>query len=162
MALELWRQRRPIRELARMEREMGDMFGRLFQDWPWAGLMERGGTSVPPVDMIDRPEEVVVRADLPGLEQKDVEVTIQEGMLTIRGERKEEREEKKEDEREEKKEGENYYYSERAFGAFVRSMPLPPGVDPEKVKATFKNGILEIHLQKSKELKGKKVEIKAE
>jgi HSP20 family protein len=81
-------------------------------------------------------------------------VTIQEGILTIRGERNEEREEKKE--------GEDHYYSERAFGAFVRSMPLPPGVDSEKVKATFKNGILEVHLQKSKESKGKKIEIKAE
>jgi HSP20 family protein len=157
MALELWRHRgmgRPFRELARMEREMGDLFGRFFQDWPGAGLAERGRAWAPAVDMIDRPDEVVVRADLPGLEQKDVDVTIQEGMLTIRGERKEEREEKKE--------GQDYYCSERAFGAFVRSMPLPPGVDPEKVKATFKNGILEVHLQKSKESKGKKIEIKAE
>ena len=157
MALELWRHRgmgRPFRELARMEREMGDLFGRFFQDRSGPGLAERGRAWAPAVDMIDRPDEVVVRADLPGLEQKDVDVTIQEGMLTIRGERKEEREEKKE--------GQDYYCSERAFGAFVRSMPLPPGVDPEKVKATFKNGILEVHLQKSKESKVKKIEIKAE
>lgn len=138
MALELWRHRgmgRPFRELARMEREMGDLFGRFFQDRSGPGLAERGRAWAFAVDMIDRPDEVVVRADLPGLEQKDVDVTIQEGMLTC---------------------------SERAFGAFVRSMPLPPGVDPEKVKATFKNGILEVHLQKSKESKGKKIEIKAE
>jgi HSP20 family protein len=154
MALELWRQRRPFGELARMEREMGDLFGRFFHDWPAGGLATRGRAWTPAVDMIDRPDEVVVRADLPGLEQKDVDVTIQEGMLTIRGERKEEREEKKE--------GEDYYHAERAFGAFVRSMPLPPGVDPEKVKATFKNGILEVHLQKTKESKARKIEIKPE
>jgi HSP20 family protein len=157
MALELWRHRgmgRPFRELARMEREMGDLFGRFFQDWPGAGLAERGRVWAPAVDMIDRPDEVVVRADLPGLEQKDVDVTIQEGILTIRGERKAEREEKKEEE--------DYYYSERTFGTFIRTMPLPPGVDPEKVKATFKNGILEVHLQKTKESKSKKIEIKAE
>lgn len=99
MALELWRHRgmgRPFRELARMEREMGDLFGRFFQDWSGAGLAERGRAWTPAVDMIDRPDEVVVRADLPGLEQKDVD------------------------------------------------------------------GILEVHLQKSKESKGKKIEIKAE
>ncbi len=155
MALELWRGRgmaSPFRELARMERQMGDVFGRFFQDWPWAGLTERGRAWVPAVDMIDRPDEVIVRADLPGLEQKDVNVTIQEGVLTVRGERKAEPEEKEED----------YYCCERTFGAFARSLSLPPGVDAEKVKATFKNGILEIHLQKSKEAKGKKVEIKAE
>jgi HSP20 family protein len=73
-------------------------------------------------------------------------------VLTIRGQRKAEHEEKEED----------YYCCERAVGAFTRSLSLPPGVDADKVKATFKNGILEIHLQKSKEAKGKKVEIKAE
>jgi HSP20 family protein len=157
MAIELWRHRglaNPFRGLARMDREMGDLFGRFFQDWPGAGVAARGGAWAPPVDMIDRPDEVVVRADLPGLEQKDVDVTIEDGMLTIKGERKEEREEKKE--------GENYYCAERTFGVFVRSMPLPPGVDPGHVKATFKNGILEIHLPKTKESKGRKIEIQAE
>ena len=77
-----------------MEREMGDLFGRFFHDWPGAGLMERGRGWAPAVDMIDRLDEVVVRADLPGLEQKDVDVTIQEGTLIIRGERKEERKER--------------------------------------------------------------------
>jgi HSP20 family molecular chaperone IbpA len=71
--------------------------------------------------------------------------------LTIRGERKEETEEKKED----------YYYSERRYGLFARTLPLPAGVEADKVKATFKNGVLEVHLPKSKEAKGKKIEVKA-
>jgi HSP20 family protein len=102
--------------------------------------------------MVDRNDEVVVRADLPGLEQKDIDVTLQDGVLTIRGERKEEREGKEE----------SYYYSERSFGAFMRSLAPPPGVDYDKVKATFKNGILEIHLPKTKESKSKKVDVKVD
>ncbi len=151
MALELWRPRmRPFRELARLERDFGDVFGSFLRDWPWPTGEGRGWT--PAVDVVDKPDEVVIRADLPGLEQKDVDVTVQDGMLTIRGERKEEHEEKRED----------YYCCERSFGAFARTFPLPPGADAEKVKATFKNGILEIHMQKTKESKGKKIEVKAD
>ena len=151
MALETWRPRlmawSPFRELARVERDMEDMFGRLPQ-WPW-GERERGWA--PAVDMIDHKEEIVLRADLPGLEDKDIEVTVQDGALTIRGERKEEKEEKKED----------YYYSERCYGAFTRTLMLPAGVESDKVKATFSKGVLEIHLPKAKEAKGRKIEVKA-
>ena len=137
MALELWRHRGMGRTVPRAcSHGAGDGRsgpGDFPRTGPGPGSPNAARAWAPAVDMIDRPDEVVVRADLPGLEQKDVDVTIQEGMLTIRGERKEEREEKKE--------GLDYYCSERAFGAFVRSMPLPPGVDPEKVKATFKNGV---------------------
>ena len=151
MALELWRPRLmgwgPMREIARLEREMEDMFGRLPQ-WPF-GDRERGWA--PAVDMIDQKDEIVLRADLPGIDEKDIEVTVQDGTLTVRGERKEEKEEKKE----------NYYYSERTYGAFTRTLMLPTGVDPDKVKATFSKGVLEVHLPKAKEAKGKKVEVKA-
>jgi HSP20 family protein len=151
MALEQWRPklmaRSPFRELARWEREMEDMFGRL-PAWPW-GERERGW--VPAVDMVDHKDEIILRADLPGLDEKAIEVTVQDGMLTIRGERKEETEEKKED----------YYYSERTYGVFARTLPLPAGVDADKVKATFKKGVLEVHLPKAKEAQGKRIEIKA-
>jgi HSP20 family protein len=138
---------RPFRELARLEREMEDMFSR-FPTWPW-GERERGWA--PAVDMVDRKDEIVLRADLPGLEEKDIEVTVQDSNVTIRGERKEETEEKKDD----------YYWCERSYGAFVRTLPLPTGIDADKVKATFKNGVLEVHLPKAKEAKGKKIEVKA-
>jgi HSP20 family protein len=150
MALELWRPRLtrgPFRELARLEREMEDMFGRL-PAWPW-GERERGWA--PAVDMVDHKEEFVLRADLPGLDEKDIEVTVEDGTVTIRGERKEETEEKKED----------YYFSERTYGVFARTLPLPAGVEADKVRATFKKGVLEVHLPKAKETKGKKIEIKA-
>jgi HSP20 family protein len=150
MALERWRPRglarSPFRELAR---EMEETFGRFFPAWS----EERGGYPwTPAVDMADEKDAIVVKVDLPGLDQKDIEVTVQDGTLTIRGERKEEKEEKKD----------NYYCSERSYGAFLRSLPLPQGVEADQVKATFKKGVLEVRLPKAKEAKGKTVEIKAE
>ena len=142
----------PFREMARMEREMEDVFGRSFREWPWPRLAGEARGWAPAVDMIDRKDEVVHRADLPGLEQKDIEVSVEDGILTVRGERKEEREAKEED----------YYCCERWAGTFARSLTLPPGVESEKVKAVFRNGVLEIHLPKTKEAKGKKVEVKVE
>jgi HSP20 family protein len=146
MALELWRprlMRSPFREL---EREMEEMLAR-FPGWG-----EREAVWAPAVDMVDHKDELVLRADLPGLDEKDIDVTVQDGTLTIRGERKEEKEEKKED----------YYYAERRYGAFARSLTLPAGVEPDKVKAVFKKGVLEVHLPKAKEAKGKKIEVKSE
>lgn len=95
---------------------------------------------------------MLVRADLPGLEQKDVEVSVEDGMLTIRGERKEEKETKEED----------YYCCERWAGTFARSVALPGGIETDKVKASFRNGVLEVHLPKTKEAKAKKIDIKVE
>jgi HSP20 family protein len=157
MALELWRGKRglmrsPWRELAEMEHEMEDMFAPFFRGFPWRARPERTWRWAPAVDMVERNGEIVLRADLPGLAEKDVAVSVQDGMLTIRGERKEEHEEKEE----------SYYYCERSLGAFVRSVPLPPGVDADKIKATFKNGVLEVHVPKSKESAAKTIEIKAE
>jgi HSP20 family protein len=138
--------RGPFRELARLERDMEDMFGRL-PAWPW-GEREQGWA--PAIDMLDRKDEIVLRADLPGLQEKDIEVTVQGGAITIRGERREESEERKED----------YYCCERSHGVFARTLPLPTGVDADRVKATFKSGVLEVHLPKASEAKGKKIEIK--
>jgi HSP20 family protein len=86
------------------------------------------------------------------MDEKSIDVTVQNGTLTISGERKDEKEEKKED----------YYYAERTYGAFSRTLMLPTGVEADKVKATFKKGVLEVHLPKAKEAKGKKVDIKVE
>ncbi|HSD50117.1 MAG TPA: Hsp20/alpha crystallin family protein [Candidatus Methylomirabilis sp.] len=157
MALERWRpglglMRSPFRELSRLEREMEDLFGGLFRGLPFARLSGMARGLAPAVDMLDRKDEVVLRADLPGLEQKDIDVTVEEGVLTIRGERKGEREVKEED----------YYCCERWAGGFERSLTLPAGVSAEKIKATFKNGVLEVHLPKVEKAKGKRIEIKVE
>ena len=104
------------------------------------------------MDMLDRKDEVVLRVDLPGLEHKDIAVTVEEGMLTIRGERKGKKEAQEED----------FYCCERWAGAFERSLNSPPGVDTGNVKATFKQGVLEVRLPKVEKAKGRKVEVKAE
>lgn len=142
----------PIRDLARAGREMDDLFDRLFHHGPtaWGGM--KPAAWGPAVDIIDRKNEVILRADLPGLDQKDIEVTVQEGVLTLRGERKEEQETKEDD----------YYCCERTTGAFSRSLTLPPGVDPEKVEGSFKKGVLEIRVPKTKGAIKKKVNIQAE
>jgi len=111
---------------------MEGLFGRFFRDWSFPRLFGEARGVAPAVDMLDRKDEVILRADLPGLEQKDIDVTVEEGVLTIRGERKGEEEVKEED----------YYCCERWARSFERSLALPSGVDTDKVKGSFKNGIL--------------------
>jgi len=103
----------------------------------------------PLVDIVDKKDNILVKAELPGIDKKDVKISIGENSLTIRGEKKEEKEVKKED----------YYCCERAFGAYSRTIDLPVEVDKNKAKATFKNGILEITLPKKEEVKPKEIEI---
>ena len=152
MAIERWNPRRNLfrsrqREFGGLPR-LDDVFDQLMPAFSAAGESRMVS---PDIDVIDRKDELVVRADLPGLEEKNVQVEIRDGELTIRGERTEEREEKTED----------YYRAERWEGSFYRSLELPPSVDTERAEAKFKNGVLEIHLPKTKETKGKKIEIKA-
>ena len=154
MALELFRpglalRRTPFREF---EREMAEMMEHFFGDRPFPRVVRAAGGYTPPLDMVDRKEEVVIRVDLPGLEQKDIEVTVEEGMLTIKGTRKDEREIKEED----------YFACERWTGALMRTVVLPPGLEAEKMKAIFRNGVLEVHVPKTKEAKAKKIDIKIE
>ncbi len=109
-----------------------------------------GGEWSPLVDVIDKKDKVIVKAELPGVDKTDVKITISENALTIRGERKEEKEAQKED----------YYCCERAFGSYSRTIALPIEVDKNNAKASYKNGILEIILPKAEEVKPKEIEIK--
>lgn len=106
---------------------------------------------VPKVEVLQHNDQMTVRAELPGLTRDDVKVEFTDEALTISGERKEEKEEKRE----------GFYRSERSYGSFYRRLPLPEGVDPEKVTATFNNGVLEITMQTPKvEPRVRRVEIK--
>ena len=109
--------------------------------------------SMPRVDVIEREKEYCIKAEMPGLSEKDVEVTVSDGRLTIRGEKKEERQEEKE----------NYYLSERSYGSFQRSFQLPDTVDKDKIEATSKNGVLTIRLPKTEQAiqQEKRIAIKA-
>jgi HSP20 family protein len=150
MALELWRPRGPARSPLRgIAREMEEVFDRFFRDWPrlWGEGREMGLA----MDVIDRRDEILVRVDVPGVSEKDVEVTVDNGVLTVRGQRKEEHEDRDED----------YYAAERWAGAFSRAVTLPAAVDADRIKATLKHGVLEIRLPKAKEAVGRRIEVKA-
>jgi HSP20 family protein len=114
-----------------MDRMMAEAFGRM----PWVGAMGAGWT--PAVDVITRDGDMVIKAELPGMKREDVDVSFKDGVLSISGERKEE----------EEREGDNYLLKERRYGSFSRSMTLPEGVDESKVKASFKEGLLEVTVE---------------
>lgn len=107
------------------------------------------GAFWPSVDIYEDKEEIVCRAELPGMEIKDVEVRLEDSTLTIQGERRLFKEEKKE----------NYQRVESNYGTFTRSFTMPATIDRERVRADFKNGILEVHIPKRAEAKGKSIPI---
>ena len=109
------------------------------------------GAWAPPVDIFERHDHLVVRAEIPGVQKDDMGVQIENGVLTLHGERKQETEVKEE----------NAYRMERVYGTFTRSFSLPTTVDAAKVTATYKDGVLEVTVPKAETAKPKKVEIKA-
>ena len=104
----------------------------------------------PPLDISETDENILVKAEVPGIEPKDIDISVRGDTLTIKGEKKSEKEEK----------GKNYHYMERSYGAFSRSVTLPVPVKFEQVKAEYKKGILEITLPKSEKSKIKKIPVK--
>ena len=104
----------------------------------------------PSVDIIEDDKEYLVKADLPEVKKEDVKVTVENGVLTITGERKFEKEEK----------DKKYHRIERSYGNFFRSFTLPDAADGSKVNAEFKDGVLKVHLPKSEKTKPKAVEVK--
>jgi HSP20 family protein len=127
---------------------MDRLFDR-FLEPAWSEMPALGDWS-PTVDVSEDKDAVTVKAELPGVEQKDIAVSLQEGMLTIKGEKRAEKEEK----------DKHYHRIERSSGAFYRSIQLPSVVDAGKVAATFKDGVVTITLPKSPEAKGTTIPIK--
>lgn len=107
------------------------------------------GMTSPALDMYDNKNEIVVKAEVPGVDKKNINISISDNMLTIKGEMKKEEETKEED----------YYYSERTYGSFMRVLNLPAKVNDKKIKASFKDGILEIHMPKAAESKPKDIKV---
>ncbi|MGC2410981.1 MAG: Hsp20/alpha crystallin family protein [Methyloceanibacter sp.] len=152
------------RPLANLRREID----RLFDDLHWGGWRRpiartlfdvepfwRGSTGwggVPAVDMAEKDKEYEITAELPGMDEKNIDVKFADGVLTIKGEKKEEKEEKNKD----------YYLSERRYGSFQRSFQVPESVDGDKIEAKFVNGVLTVRLPKSPEAQKneKKIAIK--
>ncbi len=113
----------------------------------WGNGLERGWT--PAVDVYENKDSVVVKAELPGLDPKEVEISIEDGTLYLKGERKSESEGQRD----------GYHRLERSYGSFARAFTLPDSVDPEKVSAEYKDGLLSVTLPKREESKPKKVKI---
>ena len=143
-----WRKREEW-GLTQMRREMDRLFDRFFESWPLRGLAETGRW-MPSVDVSETEKELIVRAELPGMDPKEIDISMSGNVLTIKGERKHEREEKKE----------NFHMVERSSGSFSRSIQLPTEVKAEKIQATYKDGILSISMPKTKAEAVKKIEVK--
>ena len=129
---------------------MGNRLNRTLND-PYAPHTEDSfGAWAPPVDIFEKGDQLVIRAEIPGVRAENMEVRVENGVLTLHGERKQETEVK----------AENAYRMERVYGTFTRSFSLPTTVDAAKVAATCKDGVLEVTVPKAETAKPKKVEIK--
>jgi HSP20 family protein len=113
------------------------------------GQSDQGRRWVPPMDLVEADEHFILKADLPGLTEADVNIEVQDGTLTISGERKAEREQRER----------GWYRIERSFGSFNRSLTLPDGVDPDSIDASFSDGVLEIRIPKPAERKPRRISI---
>ena len=142
-----WRERR---ELDRFRREMDRLFDEFFEMRPLRRLFGEGEW-IPSVDLSENPKEIVVHAEVPGIDPKDIDITIHGRTLTLKGEKKSEKEEK----------DVNYHRIERRYGSFTRTLELPTDVDPDNAKATYKDGVLKLVIPKTKEQAVKKIEVKS-
>jgi HSP20 family protein len=141
----------PIRELEEMRRNLDRLFGEFEEPVTRPHLIQKGepGNLMPSIDIYDRKGEVVVKADLPGAEKENIDLTITKDALTIKAEAKKDEETK----------GEDYYVRERCVGAYLRTVQLPQDVDSSKAKASFRNGVLEIALPKKEEAKATEIKV---
>ena len=144
------------REIDRLFDDFGSGFG-----WPFGRSLfgaapfrqEMTWPTMPAVDVVETEKAYEVTADLPGMDEKNIEVKVADGVLTIKGEKQQVKEEKKKD----------YYLQERSFGSYQRSLELPEGVETDKIEASFKKGVLTVTLPKKPEAQKptKKIEVKA-
>ena len=147
----------PFRDLVslrdRMDRLFGDFAGR---GWPTQGWPTEEGLTAgmwnPPVDVYETKDSIVLKADLPDVKKEEVDISVEGNILTLRGERKREKEVKEKD----------FYRMERSYGAFSRSFTLPGSVDADRIEADFAGGVLKVTLPKREESKPKQIKVKVE
>ncbi|MEA2317788.1 MAG: hypothetical protein QOD44_1977 [Solirubrobacteraceae bacterium] len=152
MALVRWE---PVRELTSLQNDMNRLFNTFF-DAPSTSGGSGGGNGagalrrwLPPMDLVETDDQFVLRADLPGLSEEDVQIELEDSVLTISGERRAEHEDKRE----------GFYRVERSFGEFRRALTLPEGVDPDAIRAAFEKGVLEVRIPKPEERRPRRVAI---
>jgi HSP20 family protein len=145
----------PASPITFMRRFMEDL-DRLFDGFGFGPRLAGGGGGgsavaawIPPVEVEDRDGQLVIRAEIPGLTKDQIQVEFQDGQLVISGERRQEHEERRE----------GFYRSERSYGRFYRTIPLPEGVDPENATATYTNGVLEVRLPAPQRSQAKRIDV---
>jgi len=132
--------------------DMSDRLNRFFGTWtrPYEKEALKLAEWAPAVDIQETEKEYLVKAELPEVNKEDVKVTVEEGVLTLQGERKQEKEEK----------GKRFHRIERSYGTFLRTFTVPVDADPTKVAADFKDGVLRVHLPKTEKPHPKAIEVK--
>jgi HSP20 family protein len=141
MALIRWE---PAREFTTLQSEMNRLFNTFFE-----GGDREPRRWAPPMDLLEADDHLVLRADLPGMSEDDIQIEVRDNVLTLTGERK----------TEQKQEKNGYYRIERAFGSFARSLTLPDGIDADKIEASFDKGVLELRIPKPEERKPRRISI---
>lgn len=138
-------------EVSHLQHEFDDLFNRLFRrDFGFAGDPLGKGLWFPTTDISETKKKITLKVEIPGVETRDIDVSVDGRRLTIKGERKQEKEEREE----------NFHRTERFYGQFQRTIELPAEVDPSKVDAAYKRGVLRIGLQKTKESHPRKIKVK--
>ena len=138
-------------EFEKMRREMDRIWDSFSERRP-ATKDREGGEWLPSLDVSETKADFVVKAELPGVNPNEIDISLTEGVLTVKGEKKQEREEKEE----------GYHLVERSYGSFIRSLRLPREVQNEKINASYKDGVLRITLPKTEQAKKKEIKIKVE
>jgi HSP20 family protein len=149
----------PIKTQSVAERPSGNLFtslqreiDRVFDDFTrgWPSFQMTSADLTPRMDIAETDKEIEISAELPGLDEKDVQVNVADNVLTIKGEKKAEKEEK----------DKNYHMVERSYGSFYRALNLPAGVNADAIKASLANGVLKVTVPKPAAAQAKKVEVK--
>lgn len=136
--------------ISSFQNEMNRMLERFFDSGGLFDSRGEAGAWLPPIDLLETADKVVVKAEVPGVDPKEINISVQDNILTIKGEKKEEKEEK----------GKTFYRMERLHGSFSRSIDLPTSIDVNTIAAEYKNGVLEITMQKKEEVKPKQISVK--
>jgi len=156
------RSRLPVRReeehpFVSLQRNINDVFDSFFSDFgrfPFYDMEEWQGSFAPSIDVRENDSEIEITAELPGMDENDIDVSLTKDALVLKGEKKDEKEEK----------DKGYWHMERRYGSFQRMIPMPEGIDDEKAEASFKKGVLKIRVPKTAEAAsaGKKIDIKTE
>ena len=140
-----------LRRTGLVRRPSWDLFDRFFEDFELPMRFTEETEFNPAFDVSETEKELIVKAEVPGMDKKDININLSDGLLTMTGEKKHEK----------KEEGENYHLVERHYGKFSRTMRLPSTVNTEKVDAIYKDGVLTITVPKTETVQPKKIEIKS-